>query len=265
MPSRSEEYCKSQFDNWLRSTYSAAEIDWEYVSVGQQPPDFYLTLDGKKYAVEVAIVMRHPQVGDKRIPDAQIDHALRRFVLDVAIKCRKDGVLLGAYFVNFPQGVANFGKIKTRLETQIVNYVKQTQMMESCEAKQITINDQMICEIDKMHNEGAYIATIGLGYGGSETKIYKDFCPELKRELADKVRVLKKIKEPCILLLDDEFYLAGPNLWRACLLNITDNNIMERFHTVYVIGGGNNDFLLYSQETGLMERIDDRPPHLRTE
>src|SRR5215204_4204234 len=200
-PSQSEEFCRTQFDIWLRRNYPSAVISWEYLSQLQQPPDFYLVMDGEKYAVEVTTVMRKVTIGGIPMSDATTDNYLRNLVLDVAARCHERGILRGTYFVSFPEGVSIFKETKKKLEAAIAEYVLRTQHDESAPAEAIIIDNQMIAEIDKEHTRNDFIYPILSGYGGWESETYKEFCPILKEDVAVKKEKLRSVPQPWILLL----------------------------------------------------------------
>ena len=63
MKSKSEELCKSCFDKYLREQLPDSNVVWEDVEQRYEPPDFYLTIDNAKYAVEVTILILKADVG----------------------------------------------------------------------------------------------------------------------------------------------------------------------------------------------------------
>ena len=48
--SESEIICQRSFNEYLTSRFRSTIIKW---SDGDEPPDYFLTLDGEKYAIEV--------------------------------------------------------------------------------------------------------------------------------------------------------------------------------------------------------------------
>src|SRR5438477_495851 len=55
MPNKRQEgFCRDEFDRWLKGNYRVSTT-WE--PEVNDPPDFWLTLDGAKYAVEVTRIL----------------------------------------------------------------------------------------------------------------------------------------------------------------------------------------------------------------
>ena len=57
MKSENEEFCKSKFDDFIRAKLRYSSIHWDDVAQTDEPPDYFLHLDGIKYAVEVTLLM----------------------------------------------------------------------------------------------------------------------------------------------------------------------------------------------------------------
>jgi hypothetical protein len=114
MKSESEEFCKHSFDNYLRKIIPSSNLTWDEVKKEDEPPDFYLSVNGTIYAVEVTILMQKVNVGTKNpLPASHIRDLLERFVTDeVEVVARNSGYLQGAYLVEFSKPITNFADVK---------------------------------------------------------------------------------------------------------------------------------------------------------
>jgi hypothetical protein len=57
---KEEEQAKGYFNGFLEARYSPRDILWED---GDEPPDYWLTLSGARYAVEVTSILERANIG----------------------------------------------------------------------------------------------------------------------------------------------------------------------------------------------------------
>jgi len=80
---KSEEFCKSKFDEFLKAVSKSASIQWEDVAQKDEPPDYYLCLNKAKYAVEITSLVEKKEVGDLKLSSFAITSSLWRIVDEV--------------------------------------------------------------------------------------------------------------------------------------------------------------------------------------
>jgi len=68
MKSISEDYCKEAFNKYLETQLPLLALSWFPVPLAEEPPDYYLHIDGKKYAVEMTTLMEKRDVGISSFP-----------------------------------------------------------------------------------------------------------------------------------------------------------------------------------------------------
>jgi len=246
-----EEHCKREFDTFLRQCYRGDDIAW---TKGDEPPDYYLTLCGTKYAVEVTRLMEKVTVGSaKPLPYKEISRVLQNFVGNIEILAKKEGSLHGKYLVSFTP-INNFTVVCGEIQEALLNFIRQTKNLDNFPWK--TIFKSKIrtprcmpqnCEIQKLDSSSDKVLFCGVsGAVKHESEVVGDLCRLLNDRLDTKKYLLRNIAFPKIVLLLDQYLFADLAEYEACVNQIPSLNF---FHTVFVVRGRWNSFLLYSQHT----------------
>lgn len=207
----SEERCRAAFHDFLRQRYSGDEIDWEEVPESEEPPDYFLCLSGTRYAVEVTGLMAKLSVGGHDKSTQAIVQSLRRFGRDVESSANDQGYLRGTYFLHFSRQVREFGGVEDQVKDDLLRYIRNTQNQPSCPKEDISTSGRKICEIQKMAESANEMLVTGPMIARFEGEVDDELVSLLRDRVNAKVKALRKIDEPKILLLDDEYGLA---LWR---------------------------------------------------
>lgn len=219
---KQEEFCRDEFHGWLKC--HLGEIpDWK---PGDEPPDFWLTLNEVKYAVEVTRIV---------CQDARTDWAsLRRMVKEASEEARTAGDLSGTYLVAFEGRVAQLRKVRRSIKERLLQYVRQTASVETQKGEAIEVEGTVLCTIRKLHNKGAAL----LAAGGVHNKgcLVSEAQTELGRLLQDsftaKSKILGKTNCPTVLILYDLFGLKDKDMFIECVQQIPETKL---FHTIYVV------------------------------
>ena len=153
MKSPSEELCKNSFDKLLRNLLPYSSISWEDVPQIYEPPDYYLSIDGMKYAVEVTILMKKVNVGKKYqpLPYRKISENLKCFInTDIEAIARDNNYLRGTYFVSFSEPIKNFMEKKGEIKSNLLSYIRETQNSSNAPCKVFNNNYREEYEIEKI-------------------------------------------------------------------------------------------------------------------
>jgi len=237
-----EEFGKSKFDEFLKSLSLDNNLTWEK---GDEPPDYYLYINGNKYAVEITTLMEKVSIGDNipPIPTKGIEGSLRSFVKNVEETAKKNGYLNGVYTVSFLRHIHGFKEIKEELKNSLLEYIKNTKNLENHPEKEV-FRQRIggICDISKNHNKSNRVDSNGIRLGWGEVDSYKlpkesDVSYQLLKERIDnKMGKLKKINEPKILILLDNYHFAESEVYRNNILHISS---IDFFHTIFLVMNGN--------------------------
>ena len=248
MKSDSEEFCKDKFDKYLKNLFSHSVIVWEEVPQKDEPPEFYLLINGSKYAVEVTILMQKVNVGTKKpLPVRKIGDLLRNFVADeVESIARDDNYLHGAYLVSCSKPIDNFTNVKKMIQNELLAYIGATQGLNNAPSKVVYKYGRQECEITKRHDRENKVVMGGPVISKWEGTILAEAKGLLSKSIAEKEHKLRNISCPKILLLHDKYHFADFSVYKACILSIAS---LVSFHTVFIVENKGKGLVLYSQDS----------------
>lgn len=233
-----EERSRDCLDAWLRTNTKHKSIKWsQYEPEGpQRAPDWFVTLDGKQFAVEITSISHQKKTGGKVFTDERVWASQKKTIAAVEEKCRKEGVLTGIYYVKFIDIVANRPKMSNNVTQMLFDYVKKTQPVYQASKQTIAPNGVDVCTIEKtaIHETGD-----GIYYSSSISKDVEagsvPLCDVVRESVNKKAKKLAKVSEPVILLLDENGYHEPPHEWLSCLDNLPSTS---SFHSIIVARNG---------------------------
>jgi len=246
MKSKTEEFCKSKFDEFIRAISESTSIRWEGVAQRDEPPDYHLYLNGTKYAVEVTTLMEKIEVGNLELSQTAIIASLWQLVDEVEATARRDNFLNGAYVVSFSRPLANFSKIRGQLFGDLLAYVKTTQNLSTAPEQIVFKQGIQKCTIQKLHDQKSYIGKAGPSGGKWEGEIAEEICTLLEERVNAKHHKLRKISDPKILLLYDAYHFASRAMYESCQSRLTH---VRCFHSIFVAGSNESGWILHSQNS----------------
>jgi hypothetical protein len=219
-----EKFCRDEFNRWLKERYPNAQIAWEDES--NDPPDFWLRLNGKRYAVEVTRILDEQERGDTA--------SLWRVVKSAEREAQEAGELSGTYVVLFEGRIDNLGKVRNAMKASLREFVRQTVTLQDFSPTPIEINGRVLCRIQKLSSHRSVLAPVGgVDNSGSwEGEILKELGSLLERSLVEKSTIAAKVNVPIILILYDLYGLASRKAFIECLQKIPEAKV---FHAVYVV------------------------------
>ena len=254
MKSDSEEFCKTMFDIYLMGLFPDSSIFWEDVKQKDEPPDYYLFVDGIKYAVEVTRLMWKINVGaNNPLPPRTIRDLLREFVVEVESTARAQNYLHGVYLVIFPKPIDNFESVRSSIQSELLNYIQQTQRVINAPSELVYKNGRQKCVIEKMRDDENKVNMGGPSFGKREGEIFDDTKQLLAERLSNKEIKLKNINYPKILLLHDEYPFSDLEAIKANILSIPS---LPSYHTVFITGSSKKSAVLYSQDKKWKREIE---------
>lgn len=235
-----EEYCKKAFTAFLESHYSG-NIAW---ADGGDPPDYYLELCGKKFAVEVTSIFEEITLGSVNKSHIGIDIPIKRFIEDIQEDAIRGGFLSGAYIVRY-EPLKDFGKQKQAISMRIKNYLQRTQSVSAAPVEDIFVEGHTRWYISKIHSEKNYITRI-TSDAKWEGETVGELCTLLNKALETKTKKLENVLLPKILLLSDRFAWIDADQWRQYLPKLSH---VENFHTIFLVSKKSNNSILCSIES----------------
>lgn len=215
-----EEYCKRHFDAWLAKKQVCSNRQWEK---GTDPPDFFLTMDGARYAVEVS------RIADEGRTTAS--ESLSRLVDNLERDRLENGSLSGTYIVDADEALPRGARYRREFRKQIEEYIDETRKDDHPFRRDVQIGGRRVARIEKYLPTGAVLAYNGIGGGGWEYEIrqeYKTIMDGLIRRKKDRL----ERHAPAVLVLQDALCPIGPHILRGVIGTIHE---VAAFEAIYII------------------------------
>jgi len=250
MKREDEEFCRMQFDTFVRSAIPPPEIGWTEVEQRDEPPDYYLYLDDARFAVEVTTLLEKVAVGtNSPLPPAVIAKILRRFVKGVESTAKAEGCLHGDYLVAFPTPIDDFSRVRREISANLLDYIRATAHLERSDMtivfeQIIPQNRPQQCGIQKVGGRRDRVAAGTPFWFKWEGDAAGDLCGLLKKLLDTKIGKLRAVAPPKILLIRDVYMFADRAMYEMCKARISS---LTSFHTVFIVQGSRGGFVLHSQ------------------
>ena len=258
MENRREEFCRDSVDRFIGSNLRAFGRHWE--PVANDPPDFYLRIDDKSFAVEVTStkVARQASLGEGTILEETYEATHMALINDLETATNEAGILKGVYVIEFdrPMDTAEFQRTRKVVQGKLQRYIEETQALESFSYDDIMCDGEKICRISKLGKEG--------------NRVFVTFCdgawtesPEEMKKASDllqqaitvkKDRLLAKSRDdprlkaaPKVLILLNTYAwaTADPAMYWNCIPHIQS---LEYFHSVFIVWSDGSCSLLHSTD-----------------
>jgi hypothetical protein len=239
--SPTEEFCRSEFAAFLRRTSDSVSAEWKD---GDEPPDFYLSLNGEQYAVEVTTLLEQLPVGAGQLPVRAITATLWSFVEEIERTARDSGYLHGTYIIHFSKAIDDLRNVRESIKQVLLAYIENTQDLSDAPDQVAYEHGPQRCVIKKVHNQADQIHKAGPVNFKWQGEAAEDICQLLQDRLSEKDRKLRGVFLPKILLLYDAYHFADQAMYRECLSNLP---ILGVFYAVFVARSNRDSFMLYTQ------------------
>lgn len=244
MKSANEEISKSKFDSFLKERSLSLPIEWKD---GDEPPDYYLSVDGTRYAVEVTRFVENLVVGASTISRLAVIASLTDFVEEVEQITRTRKILRGTYIVGFSKPIENFREVKDEIGVALLQYIEKTRDSDR-EFKQVVFkHGRQSCDIQKLNLQADRIRRTGPHGVKWEGEVATDACNLLLERLTSKRAKLANVALPKIVLLYDSYHFADLETYRDCVSKLPS---FASFHTVFLVQCESEGLVLYSQNLG---------------
>lgn len=191
----------------------------------RDPPDFWLTTGGLRYAVEVTNVVHEH---NRRTGTAQWD-----LVREAERDAKNRGILSGRYIVAFRDPWAN-PKQKSSFKQRIIDFVAKNSNVEKTSAEEVVVGGRSLADIQKYAGAGSNIHPFGGGLnelGGFEDDIREQLSPVIDRAIKTKARKMAAHR-PAVLVLYDLFWLADESAFTACVHDVSESSFFEDIYVV---------------------------------
>ena len=210
-----EEYCKTTFSAFLARHVAGSQVLWSEVPQNQEPPDYYLTINGKRYAVEVTSLIDDVVIGESvRMSSVGARKSLVSLCEDIKRNLVERGLLSGAYVMTL-QPIEGLRALRPPIETGVIEYVQRTRFEETAPREVLVKKGRARIAIQKHHNQSHQLYWMISGGAKWEGQMRDDIARLLEGALHDKRRKLKDVETPTILLLLDRYHHGATAMWSA--------------------------------------------------
>lgn len=248
-----EEYCKKQFDNYVRQCFPWVEVKWE--DVKHDPPDYYAVIDRIRYAVEVTSLVEKIQLeGISSLGAPGVFKYLTDFISGVESDAKSEGSLHGQYVVSITP-IDNFADHRCEIKEELLAFIRDTKDLDVAPFTQVfrkvILPHLQLCLIEKIGCQRDKIYESLSGITKWEGEIRADLISIVNERFSKKIQSLTKIPEPKILLLLDTYVYSDLADYKNCINQFLQ---LESFHTVFVIVDTRYSFILYSKDNNFAVR-----------
>jgi hypothetical protein len=220
------------FTHKLKSRYHYQNIDVDKEE--NDPPDFWVTIDGHKYAIEVTSIVN----------DMPYNARLSKFVKDIEKHCIESKDLSGAYLVSVV-GMPEIPKVNTKQRKKMTGearyYVCKTKLLSTTADLILLAGPGGKIIIKKISQEANRIL---LSYATArwEGEIHDDLCSLLQNAVSKKIKSFKikgvsRTAVDIVLLLYDAYGFAEIEDVRKALKTVSG---FEWFHSIFWIAAFRN-------------------------
>ena len=251
MNSESEIICKLAFNEFLESHNAIQAIQWQ---CGDEPPDFYVLVDGVRYAVEVTIMMDKIKIGEKAVlPYKKNRDNFDKWVkTEIKPQALEENILRGEYIVMITKPIPSFSEIKRSLHNDIISFIRETQNAESTSWHVVHKRGRELCQVIKSKNNGSNVIFGGPVISARENEMNETMCQLLDDRLKTKTRLLQNITEPKILLLHNQYGFVDPMDYVKCK---PEQSLLNPFHTIFITRHDKKYSVLHSKNDSWLKHI----------
>lgn len=131
-----EERCKRVFEQYLVSEFQLGNQKWDRGEPGQAP-DFWLSVGGKSYAVEVTRIYRSFQGKDREMPRLEYHAHGRELAKAIEKEAKDKHILKGEYRLFFKGDPAYNRQDEEQIIIAALEYIKNTSSTETSKEERI--------------------------------------------------------------------------------------------------------------------------------
>jgi len=241
MKRRHELICRAEFETLLAKAYPHLKLVWD--EPPQDPPDWYLQANGKRYAVEATSITEIFTLAGNRIPSPSVSVSLAGFVDYLERSARDRGILSGSYLVCLAP-IPELSTHKAGLEDQFLNYIADTKTVPTADLLHLGFVGHDEISIQKIGPGGNYVAEAISFEAKSGSEAQKELHAYLEEAITVKTHKLRDVPQPRVLLVLDDFHYSPIADWRVAIKAIPSRNA---FRVVVRIAPPNNTEVIWPE------------------
>ena len=242
---KDEEFSREAFHKFLHSL-GQTDIHWQPCD----PPDYYLDIGKKTFAVEVTQVMTSIQIGGQDRPSVGIFHELRQFGDRIEKDLKSDNQIHGQYILNL-HPIDDLNAEYDAIIEQAINYLQKTENAETYREEKIFEKASRFITLYKvgLADNCLYTVMALSDRGSSEHQIRQNVKSMLTDAISRKSDDASKRTKDTILLLLDRYHSAPISIWRE----ISSEIDVSKFHTIGLVSDNLRCHILSSENQNWVE------------
>lgn len=208
-----EEICRCAVDLLLREHGFQPEwID------GTEPPDYFLTINMRRFAVEMTSIHGFTKLNRKNHTWTQLGKGLLSFGDEVCREVESKVIISGCYIINLPS-MPKLKKWRKDVVQSLVTYFEQYAYRMAEMAQEVILRpERRAITLWKVGKEGSALIVQALPTGAFITHREDQLSDLLGTVIRTKAHKLLAVIEPCVLVVLDQYgFQCGIGEWRKCL------------------------------------------------
>jgi len=208
---------KEEFHKVIQAIFPESSIVWKDVPQLEEPPDWFLTIDNERYAVEATTIDELIQLNKNELVSIfGITNSLTSFIKEIEQLAIDLGILSGTYFISiFP--IPDFIQKKKLIKKVLLDYIRETKQLASASTHIIAdIKGHKILITKGNFNKDCVIGGI-LTSVRLDGEVQKRLLQSVAHSLSMKSNKLHHIAEPKILLLFDRYPYSDMVDWTSVI------------------------------------------------
>jgi len=200
------------------------------VEDGHEPPDYYFSISGVRYGVEVTWLAEMAATATKVLPVRGLEKGIESWLSRIERDARQSGKLQGTYIIVFDyETLAEVSEHRAAAGKALSAFLAKTKALQSTEFDRLFGG---LIGIQKLSGQGAHCYSAFIG-GDWEVNVQHKVLGLLKSALERKRLQLGHLGMPCILVLLAGYHLGLPRHYQTALDALGD----QFFHGIYLIYG----------------------------
>jgi hypothetical protein len=239
--------CRECFLAYLRDKHGPENVE-DPERPPSDPPDYYFTVKGIRYAVEATSIWEHIEKESKSHPMRTFVTAHSNLARTVEKEARSKGVLRGGYLISVSDVMVNLGGCGNILKSKLLDYVESTRDMDSAPEK-IVWSDRFgcaLCSITKVRSKKDEITIASTLPGVNMAGVPRDACRLLEERIREKTGKLSEVPAPKVLLIYHAYGLVDSSCYRECVM---ENGLLESLAAIFVVDSATSGYILHSSDT----------------
>jgi hypothetical protein len=242
MKRKHEEISRRAFHIWLENNCPNKTIKWIDVALIDEPPDWYLKVNQRLFAIEATSVVDYLWNFDPPLPSFSVSSYLSHLGKRIEKIAKSWGPLNGAYVVTLAP-IPNLREHEQGIIDDILSFIEETRDIKSETELILGKVGFNTLSVSKLESNNEFVSvTISFGVK-TEVEALSDLEKVLSKIIDKKTSLLQSINCPIILLLLDAYNYSHIADWKKV---ISKMDIPECYETICRIQSEKDSNILYS-------------------